>query len=203
MAKRVGRTQAGTYMSDGISSPRVRLGRSGFTLVELAIGITVLLVGVLGFAQTLVSLEKTQARTREAGRATQAARGMLERIQAEAFPEAFRRYNAEPNDDPGGAGTAPGANFAVEGLSVQPDDADGFVGRVEFPTPAGLPGELRESTVDAALGMPRDLNGDGVVHATASYATDYRVLPVRVRVSWIGTAGRSEVEIRTVLGNYR
>jgi len=181
----------------------VRLGRAGFTLIELAISITVLLVGVLGFAQTLVSIEKTQARTRESGRASQAARGMLERIQAEAFPEAFRRYNAEPSDDPGGAGTAPGSNFAVEGLSAPADDADGFVGEVVFPTPVGLPGVLRENTVDSALGMPRDLNGDGLIHATASYATDYRVLPVRVRVVWIGTAGRSEIELRTVLGNYR
>ncbi len=190
-------------MTFGLSPRRVRLGRGGFTLIELAIGITVLLVGVLGFAQTMVSIERTQTRTRESGRATQAARGMLERIQAEAFPEAFRRFNADPADDPGGAGTAPGAFFAVEGLSVQPGDTDGFVGQVIFPTPAGAPNELRESTVDAALGMPRDLNGDGVVHATASYSTDYRVLPVRVRVAWIGTAGRSAIELRTVLGNYR
>jgi len=101
--------------------------RKGFTLVELAIGITVLLVGVLGFAQTLVALEKTQARTREAGRAAQAARGILERIQAEAFPEAFRRFNAHTCYDPGGMGTAPGKNFMVDGLSAQPDDPEARV----------------------------------------------------------------------------
>jgi prepilin-type N-terminal cleavage/methylation domain-containing protein len=177
--------------------------RKGFTLVELAIGITVLLVGVLGFAQTLVALERTQARTREAGRAAQAARGILERIQAEAFPEAFRRFNADGGDDPGGVNTAPGKDFAVDGLSAQPDDPDGLPGEVIFPTTPGFPGELRESAVDAALGMPRDLNGDGAIHATQSYATDYVVLPVRVRVAWIGTAGRSEIELRTILGNYR
>ncbi|MBL8862463.1 MAG: hypothetical protein JNK02_10685 [Planctomycetes bacterium] len=182
---------------------RRRVGRRGFTLVELAFGITILIVGVLGFAQTLVSMERAQMRTREAGRATEAARAMLERIQAEAFPEAFRRYNDLPDDDPGGAGTAPGALFAVPGLSPRPGDADGFVGRVIFPSPPGSPGELRESVVDAALGMPRDLNGDGVIHATASYATDYEILPVRVRVEWLSAAGAGQVELSTVLGNYR
>ena len=76
-------------------STRTATGRSGLTLIELAVGITILLVGVLGFAQALVALEKAQARTREAGRAMQAARGMIERIQAEAFPEAFRRFNGD------------------------------------------------------------------------------------------------------------
>src|SRR5688572_6102384 len=87
-------------------------GRRGMTMVELVAGITLLIVGVLGFAQTLVCLDRGQARTREAGRATQAARAVLERIQAEAFPEAFRRFNGDGADDPGGANTAPGNTFA-------------------------------------------------------------------------------------------
>jgi len=173
------------------------------TLVELAVAVTILVVGVLAFAQTLVAMERARVSTRETGRATEAARAMLERIQAEAFPEAFRRYNGTGADDPGGAGTAPGANFAVHGLSARAGDADGLPGQVIFPTPAGVPGELRENVVDAALGMPRDLNGDSLVHATESYATDYDILPVRVRISWVGIAGPGQVELCTVLGNYR
>ena len=171
-------------------------------MLELAVAITVFVLGALAYAQTMISLERAQVRTREAGRATQAARAVLERIHAEAFPEAFRRYNGEVADDPGGAGTAPGSHFAVDGLSARPGDVDGLAGEVIFPTPPNQPGRLSEAVVDPALGMPRDLNGDGGVNAAENYATDYRILPVRVRIAWTGVAGPGLVEINTMLGNW-
>ncbi len=176
--------------------------RTGMTLVEIAIGVVVLVTAVLGFAQALISLQRSQQYTREAGRATQAARQVLEGLQAQAFAEAFRVYNGDPNDDPGGPGTAPGKNFAVPGLRARSDDPDGMPGEVIIPTPAGLPGVLRENTVDTILGMPRDLNGDGLISTTADYSTTYKVLPVRVRVQWEGAGGKGVVELRTLLGNY-
>lgn len=176
--------------------------RSGLTLVELAIGVVVLVTAVLGFAQALISLQRSQQHTREAGRAMQAARQVLESIQAQAFAEAFRIYNGEPGDDPAGAGTAPGKNFAVNGLRARADDPDGLPGEVIFPTPADMPGVLRENTIDNALGMPRDLNGDGIISGVDNYATTYTVLPVRVRVQWEGAGGKGSVELRTLLGNY-
>lgn len=172
------------------------------TLLEMTMAITVLVLGVVGSLQAMILLERSQERTREVGRATQAARRVLEAIQAEAFAEAFRRYNGSGADDPGGAGTAPGKNFAVPGLSARPGDADGLPGEVVFPTPAGQPTVLREDVVDSKLGMPRDLSGDGVVNNVTNYATSYTILPVRVRVQWIGAAGPGEVELRTMLGNY-
>jgi len=181
---------------------RSRAQRTGLTLIEIAVGIVVLVTGVLSFAQAMISLERAQQRTREVGRATEAARQVLEAIQAQAFAEAFRYYNGTPADDPGGAGTAPGKNFDVPGLTPRPDDPDGHVGEVIFPTPAGQPGVLRENTVDSALGMPRDLNGDGIINNLADYATTYTVLPVRVRVQWVGSGGPGQVEIRTLLGNF-
>ena len=89
-------------------------------------------------------------------------------------------YNADPADDPGGAGTAPGAAFDVAGLAPQLGDPDGMVGQVVFPEVAGA---LREDVADERLGAPRDLNLDGAVDA-ANHAGDYRVLdrvPVRFR----------------------
>jgi hypothetical protein len=115
---------------------------------------------------------------------------VLERIQAEAFPEAFRRFNGSAADDPGGANTRSGNTFAVPGLSARRDDPDGQPGEVVFPTLDAAPGQLIESVNMASLGMPRDLNGDGAIHATADYSTSYVLLPVLVRVRWEGAAGR-------------
>ena len=165
-------------------------------------GIAVLVTAVLGFSKAMVMIDRAQQRTREAGIASQAARQVLERIQSVSFAEAFRRFNGDASDDPGGAGTAPGKNFAVPGLSAVPGDPDGLPGEIIFPTPNGLPGVLRESVVDASLGMPRDLNGDGLISAAANYSTTYTILPVRVQVRWASPSGPAVFELRTMLGNY-
>ncbi len=176
--------------------------RRGFTLMEVTIALAVFLLGVLGFTRTMLGVERAQVAKREAAKATQAARAVLERIQAEAFPEAFRRYNGDSSDDPGGAATAPGHRFDVPGLSPRLNDPDGRVGEVVFPTPTNAPGVLSEAVQDARWGMPRDLNGDGNIDAAGNYASDYRVLPVRVVVEWNGAAGIGRVQLDTMLGNY-
>jgi hypothetical protein len=67
---------------------------------------------------------------------------------------------------------------------------------IEFPGNTGA--VLREDAVDAELGMPRDLDGDGTVD-TDDHAGDYLVLPVRVRVTWDGVSGSRSYTICTVL----
>ena len=127
---------------------------------------------------------------------------LLERIQGEAFLQAFRSFNALGSDDPSGANTAPGANFAVPGLRAAPGDADGKPGEVIFPTPAGGPGLLRENVTNVKLGMPHDLNGDGVIDGL-NHSLDYKLLPVLVRVRWQSADGTSAtVELKTILANY-
>lgn len=185
----------------GASLQRQSSIRTGFTLVELVVGIAVLVIGVLGFSRAIVSSTISSQKTREVDRATQAARQILERIEATAFADRFRSFNNDPSDDPGGVGTAPGANFAVTGLSPLPGDADGLPGEVIFPTQAGFPARLREDVVMPELGMPRDLNGDGVVDAN-NHATDYTILPVIVRVRWRGVGGLGAFELKTMLANY-
>lgn len=180
---------------------RADSARAAFSMLEIVIAIVVLLVAALGVSKAILSSGRAEQMTRESDRATQAARRVLESIQAEPFAEAFRRYNSIPADDPGGAGTAPGANFSVAGLNPAEGDADGLPGEVIFPSVTAAPGELREDAVDAALGTPRDLDGDGVVDAV-DHANDYLLLPVRVRVRWRSAAGTGVAELRTLIANY-
>jgi type II secretory pathway pseudopilin PulG len=192
-----------TRATRGSARADLRVGRrhAGFTIIELALAMAVLVVGVLGFSQSIMSARLSIQRTHELDRAAQATREMLERIEAEAFADAFRRFNADPSDDPGGAGTAPGASFAVNGLSALPSDVDHMPGEVIFPIRPGFSSQLREDAVLPELGMPRDLNGDGVVDGN-DHALDYRLLPVIVRVNWRSAAGPASYELKTLLANY-
>ncbi|MBL8858074.1 MAG: prepilin-type N-terminal cleavage/methylation domain-containing protein [Planctomycetes bacterium] len=184
-----------------MAGTRTSRRRSGFTLIELAVGMAILVIGVLGFSQSLVSAQKLDVKNREMDRAAQAAREVMERMRAESFPDVFRRFNTVTADDPGGAGTAPGAGFSVAGLTARAGDADGLPGEIIFPTLSASPEAIHETVVNAQLGMPRDLNGDGVIDA-ADHSTDYRVLPVIVRVSWRGVGGDGYYELQTMLADY-
>lgn len=172
------------------------------TLLEVAFSITLLVIGISAISRLTVGLTRAASTARELELATQAAKAMLERIQSGAYLQSFRSFNALGSDDPAGANTAQGANFAVPGLRAQPGDADGRPGEILFPTPAGQPGVLRENVVDAKLGMPHDLNGDGAIDAL-NHATDYKLLPVLVRVRWQSADGtRASTELKTIFANY-
>lgn len=179
---------------------RPRRRRSGFSLIELLVASTVLVLGMLGAIGTLTTVSRLGESNRESILAYQAARSMVESLQAEAFEEVYERFNADPADDPGGAATAPGPGFDVPGLAPQAGDADGLAGRVLFPVSAG--NVLREDLVDASFGMPRDLNGDDVVDGD-DHTFDCIVLPVRVRIEWTGRSGDRFVEFTNILGRRR
>lgn len=177
-----------------------RRGAAGMTLVELAVAMVVMFVAVGATIGSLSSFAGLEHSNRETVLATLAARRTLEDVQTESFVNIFELFNADPNDDPGGVGTAPGSNFAVQGLDPQAGDADGFTGNISFPTPVGFPGILRENLNLAEFDTPRDLNADGVPDA-ADHSGDYVVLPIRVRVEWRGPTGNRLVELHALLSN--
>lgn len=139
---------------------------------------------------------------RESALALRAMKRTLETVQGGEveFEDLFRAYNADPSDDPGGPGTAPGANFAVAGLEPRPGDADRAAGRIEFPSPEGRPDMLREDLTAELFGLEvdHDLDGDGVVD-DANHAGNYLLLPVLVRVEWTGSSGTESRALRTFL----
>lgn len=193
------RALASTRSVEARDHRRARDARRGFSLVEACLAATVMTIAVGGLSAAIVSAFALQRSNHETATAQAAARRMMERLRGVPFVEAFSTYNANTADDPSGANTAPGANFTVDGLAVPANDADGMVGSIEFPTTTtGGTGQLREDATDAALGMPRDLNGDGAVDS-ANHANDYRILPVRVRVRWTGVNGVRTLTVESIL----
>jgi hypothetical protein len=160
-------------------------------MVEITIMMVVFAIGFGALTMTLLGSTSLRQTTRETSLAVEAAQSALERVRGETFANAFATYNANPADDPGGAGLAPGNLFAVRGLNVRNDDADGFVGEILFP---GNGIELREDSADDALGMPRDLTADSVLDIV-DVSDRYTLLPVRVRIEWTGSSGNRFIEV--------
>jgi prepilin-type N-terminal cleavage/methylation domain-containing protein len=176
-------------------SPRLRTGtgEAGFTLIEIIMGTTVLAIGICGLAVTLVYSMSLAETNRESSEARIAAKEILERVRAVPVERIFSTFNATTEDDPGGA---PGSTFQLTRSSADGATA-AYTGLVEFPT-GDDPGVLREDLADTQLGMPRDLNGDGVIDA-GNHATDYQLLPLRIKVVWRGKNGPRTFELCTVL----
>ncbi len=172
-------------------------------MLELLIAmifVAIALAGLTGVVTTSMHANETSF---EAALGKEAARRTMETVLAADFADVFALFNADPLDDPGVPGTAPGNYFAVPELQLVPGDPDGFVGEIVFPATLGAGGalELREDLANPALGTPRDLSGDGVVDAL-DHTGDCWILPVLVRVVWNSRSGPAKVELRTQLANY-
>lgn len=212
-----------------MTSARPSLSRQGFTFVEIAVVLVIMSVAVAIFASTVTAGSQLRAVIRERSIAAEACRAILESMRNEDFSEVFALYNTHPGDDPGGPGTAPGATFAVRGLSARPGAPGGVPGEVRFPTseefntvalvgaqrikalaeqqgmggPPPVPSwALRENVDVPRLGMQRDLNGDSIIDGD-NHATDYILLPVEVRVRWTGRCGDLEFAVCTMLTEFR
>lgn len=166
------------------SAARRARARGAFSLLELTVVLAILSVAVMLFLQTMMASSRMDPVSEETRVASEAARVRLEEMRALPYDVIFRSYNEDPADDPLGPGTAPGAWFAVPGLEL-PASATA-VGWVDFP---GTGAMLSENVTDAQLGMPRDLDADGVVDGD-DHASDAILLPVRVRLEWASKTGR-------------
>lgn len=181
------------------SSLRSR-SRAGFTFIELSITLVILLSALLVFSSTVSGMAKQRTSNRETHLAVEAARNRMETLRATAFDDVYSLFNRNPADDPGGAGSAPGARFDVPGLAALPEAVDGCEGEIVFPESEDPLGTfaLREDVADAALGLPRDLSGDNRVDSL-DHSGSYLLLPVEVRVRWKSPNGPREYALRSQL----
>ena len=155
-------------------------------MVDLVLALTILVVAVGGLASTIVSTARLARTNEETADAYAALRQVAEEMQAVQFDQIFTAYTNVPD-------------FAAGALAVQEGDADGFVGSVSFPTQTvGGVLQLREDVIDADLGMPRDLNGDGAID-DQDHSGDYAILPVSLQVQWEGANGPRTLELSILL----
>jgi type II secretory pathway pseudopilin PulG len=173
---------------------------AGFSLLEVTIAITVLTLALAGATSSIVAGDRLQRVNRDSALAEDAVRQGLELMRGADLATMYARFNTRVDDDPVGF-VSPGATFDVPGLRSPPANAGAPVGTIQFPTiDDGAGPELREDFVDAQMGMPADLNGDGAID-DLDHSGDYRFLPVRVSVQWYGALGTRTLTVETVLWN--
>ncbi|MEM7307206.1 MAG: prepilin-type N-terminal cleavage/methylation domain-containing protein [Planctomycetota bacterium] len=181
---------------------------TGFSLLEVLIALPIIAIAASMLFSTIAAAARQKNIHRENRRVTLAVRSVLEQMRNEDLASIFPLYNAEPFDDPSGPGTAPGNRFAIEGIAPRLDAADARVAEIFLPAidvSGGGPTpiwQVREDAVLPDLGLPRDLNLDSIVD-DQDHSLDYRVLPVRVEVSWQGALGPRTLVMQTVLTEFR
>lgn len=158
--------------------------RRGFTLVELSLAMTILIVALVSISAATLKAHSLRRQNRERTLATNAMRSTAERIHSLSYITVEDSPDTWVQDVLGtyGPGGTVGNTFDVPGLN--PIGANASVGTITIVTD--------ETVADAALGvdfgMPRDLNGD--LDALDNDVTaDARILPVVITVNYQGGTG--------------
>jgi len=159
----------------------------GFTLIEVVITSSVLFIGLLAMTSTSWVVHSLRATSAGKQIAHQALQGVIEDLHA--LSEVSR--DSEDGWAPSilarfGAAGDPGATFNVRGLDPWPGEAT--VGTITIVTDE----TQTDLELGAALGMPRDLNGDAGVDDT-NVGDDAVLLPVIVQLRWRGEAGNRQL----------
>jgi hypothetical protein len=172
----------------------------GVALFDVLVSVSVLSIAILGLLTTIPGTANLEANIAARERVFTYLSQTWEELYSSSVHDGFARYNDLDDDDPEGPGTAIGSSFDVP--EYEPVEPGGRVARIEFPpyvvdSDAGV--LVDETRVDKGLGMPRDLNGDGVLSPTVPLE-EIRILPARIVMEWRGAGGRQRVEAIVILG---
>ena len=174
----------------------------GLSLLELISAMAVAMVSSLAYLHSLAQSIRLSDVNRETAEGVQVLRDVIEGLKQDDFSTLFAAYNDATADDPP---DAPGPHFDVDGLTPQPGDADGRVGRISFPVAREVrrivtPGTLTEDPDTASPLMPRDLDLNGSAD-DADVSGSYLLLPVEVELRWRGRSGDQRLSLVTLLGD--
>jgi prepilin-type N-terminal cleavage/methylation domain-containing protein len=174
-------------------------GAGGFTLLELLLALVVFAGVAVGMMVCFSRAAISDTMSGENMKARAAASKVMDSVRdyaADHFDKTYAYYNSVASDDPDGYGTAPGNTITLTGTD---SPAGSATVRIEFPDSNG---QLYENITDTNWAMPRDLNGDDSVGAAAINST-YKLLPVRVVVTWQGTRGTVTYKLVSVITEKR
>jgi type IV pilus assembly protein PilV len=137
------------------------IASGGFTLLEVAVALSLLTVGLLGFASLFVVNARTYERVSEDILALHSLREVAETIRGAPFGAAAKNYQSYA--------------FTIDDIKA--------TGKVTIFT------DETDASADAkVLGLPRDLDGDGKA-VTTNISASYYLLPVKVEASWTNAEG--------------
>lgn len=155
-----------------------RSARGGFSLVELAIALSILLIGMVSIVTASSQMNSLRRQSRERAMVQNGVRSVAERMQARALQLA--------QSDPGGWSQTLAAEFVgtFDILELDAVTGEPAVGAVQVVTDEGL----TDADLLVAIGMPRDLNGDGDA-SDADVTAGAVLLPVVVTARWRGVSG--------------
>ena len=156
----------------------------GFTLLDVSVAVALLVVALMALSATAFRLQGLNRANQERTQAQNALRTKVEEIQSIA--------HAGLTDPLGWTAHVLGAlhasaHFDVHGLTV-PEGATS-VGMVIAVTDE----TASDASLGVQLGMPRDLDGDGLV-SSSDVSLHARLLPVIVRLRWLGARGVQQID---------
>lgn len=144
---------------------------AGFTLVEILTAVVLLTLAFLGLAAGFLANARAYASTRDEILVSHGFRQVVETIRSAPFGDIAATYQGLTFDVPEIGGTGTVRTFVDE--TEISDDA-------------------------ATLGLPRDLDGDGVA-LTPDVTGSYVLLPLRIRIAWTSSDGYREKDLYLLL----
>jgi type II secretory pathway pseudopilin PulG len=178
--------------------------QAGFGLVEVLFSAAILVIAVMGNASSVSSSHSGVRQVTDRSKALEVFGRFLEQLRGDedwgGLYARLRTRTAEGAQDanlthhgvdPSLATHAPTVYYADFTL---PTDLGTVTFLVQVPASragAGTPLTLRENLVAPRYGLPADLNGDGTI-ASDSRESDYRALPVVIRMRWTRSNGAAE-----------